>query len=1154
MLNLTFSNRTEGLLKALAKDIAHFRARSAGGAWVPVHLVLPNPAVKQFLFRSLAKVGVLAHTKDSYLEGFWRRFLPSGRDSVRLLDRGTLQGLLLALLQDSGTLGDPELRPVAAYLAGPARELKAFQLAGELARVFEAYLLGRPEWAPAWEANRAIAPKAPAELEGWQRHLWRKLRQHLRDSGETWLTLPELITDARFQRLPFPAEVFIFGLGHVARTHLEAFRRLGEARAVHLYALSPSAEAWEDFKEEWQATLPTDTDPGPDEADPFQLESRGALALRRWGRPVREHVRLLSEVSDWQATWEAESPEGTTLLAALQRDLLQATEEQSHLRGLPPDKSITVHACASIRREAEAMANLIWDRILEGQGAVRFSDIAVLLPESLKADYLEPLRLAFASTREIPWALADEGPALLQEWAEATQLLLRLGLGDLNRAEVLRVMAHPALRRAWSALPLERLAELCERCAIIARLDRAETEGTSLEGGLWTWERGLQRAALGRFAGEAGRLPEGDGTLPGAPLSLEEADLLHLVTALLRDARHLRALKAAPSEWVAALTQVLRAYLAPDPAALEEGAVQALDALLQAVGRLEQFEPEGLPAPTLGLREVSAFLEEALQRLLAETLSGLGGGVVVASHASVRGIPFDTILMMGMGEGVFPGRDATSPLDLRSHRRHPGDLSRSDQDRTLFLESLLSARKRLVFSYVHRDPITEAEREPSALLLDLRDALEPALGAEGWGALQVQHPIHRHDLAGFPELGGDGKLKPNHHPAARTEAEALWLGQSLRAAANRTALPLDLRAWGLGAGAFRALAPRVQDGGPLGETAPEARPELRLRVADLRKWLEDPLQGGALIRLGLRGESDEDPALVEEEPFETPFLVKRALKRNVFWRTVGAPDVHQALEEALWAAREAGLAPVGPLRDGDAGAVKQVVDAWRKMAPDLTGAHCVRFGPERRGLASPLPVTPEEAVRLEVEVAGQPITVLLEGMTEPLLDGETLLLSEYDPPKEGKPPETKDRRELLRPWLDQLLLAASGLKEDAHAVRVLGVKKSSGAWRVRLPALDRDAARAQLRAWLEAALADRRWHSLPLEGVLECLEPGEEPSPDALEEWLETTSEKQTPSFSALYGPLPRAAYDGPDPDWVTIARTRLGAYLDWSRTWEEVR
>ena len=241
MIQLAFSHRSETLLATMAADIARYRGEQ--GPWAPLHLVVPNPCVKQAVLEGLAKgLRVVTHQTTYYLEGFWRRNLPITDPPIQLLDRAMLQGLLLSLLQDRALLEEPDLLPLQHYLAGDPRDLKALQLATEVAGVFEAYLLGRPDWAPAWERNpgKPAAENAPPALEAWQRRLWCELRARLKAAPgqRRVLTFPEYLKDPAFDLAPFPEDVFIYGLGPMARAQHETmacdlFMVLGSSLVVY---------------------------------------------------------------------------------------------------------------------------------------------------------------------------------------------------------------------------------------------------------------------------------------------------------------------------------------------------------------------------------------------------------------------------------------------------------------------------------------------------------------------------------------------------------------------------------------------------------------------------------------------------------------------------------------------------------------------------------------------------------------------------------------------------------------------------------------------------------------------------------------------------------------------------------------------------------
>ena len=74
--------------------------------------------------------------------------------------------------------------------------------------------------------------------------------------------------------------------------------------------------------------------------------------------------------------------------------------------------------------------------------------------------------------------------------------------------------------------------------------------------------------------------------------------------------------------------------------------------------------------------------------------------------------------------GSSPALTARLEFDLMRRAWRPGDPRKGDEDRYLFLETLLCARRRLYLSYVGRDLRGNAERQPSVLLRELLDAID----------------------------------------------------------------------------------------------------------------------------------------------------------------------------------------------------------------------------------------------------------------------------------------------------------------------------------------------------------------------------------------------------------------------------------------------
>ncbi len=72
----------------------------------------------------------------------------------------------------------------------------------------------------------------------------------------------------------------------------------------------------------------------------------------------------------------------------------------------------------------------------------------------------------------------------------------------------------------------------------------------------------------------------------------------------------------------------------------------------------------------------------------------LAGAVNIATLMPMRAIPFRHVCLLGMNDGDYPRTQRPLDIDLMGHDYRPGDRSRREDDRYLFLEALLSARER----------------------------------------------------------------------------------------------------------------------------------------------------------------------------------------------------------------------------------------------------------------------------------------------------------------------------------------------------------------------------------------------------------------------------------------------------------------------------
>lgn len=1134
MLSLTYSNRTEHLLDELAEALRQERA--AFGLWEPIQLVVPHPNVKRYLLDGLGRsLGILANVKVDYLDGLWRKPLERMEPPIRLWNRHALQGAILSVLSATDALEAPDLAPLKRYLAGDGADLKLMQLAERAAGLLEDYSLTRPAWAAAWAAGRSVSG-APADLEAWQRGLWNRLVAATRTGPERWTTLAGLLQDRRFEQVPLPPRIHVFGLSYAAEVYHRAFEAAARRVDVHLYTLNPCQEFWDDLPTEREARREAQRLGAHPEAaegeDPYALAAAAdPLLLRRWGRPGRENVRLLNEISacDFQSAFP--EPDRSTLLRRMQ----DALQHRIPCDPGEPDASLRILACPNPAREAEVVASEIW-QLMEAAPPgrpLRFSDIAVIVPPdgSLRTAYLDHLRTAFDATGRIPLVVVDDPAPALAALLDGAELLLELPLGHGSRRELLRALTHPAVAARFPDLEPEAWAPWAEAAGIIRGLGPEDLAGEAfVEPGFFHWEQGLERLALStflpadqRWSGEGFERPSvqaGDAAATAA--------FVHQAATLVRRLRALRRLRATPATWAERLSDFLLGYLGGDEAS--DAAARAR--LAQALQRLAALVPAGLTPPFLNVRQACELATQALAGIRGEAGGRPHQGVVVGSYAPMRALPFRAVFLMGLGEGQFPSPEERQPLDLRNAQRKAGDVGPAERDRYLFLEMALGARESLRLSYPTEDPVSREARLPSSLVLDLVQSVAPLTLDQ----LQEVHPRYRFDAAYFP-VSGTPALRSLAAPAPR-EAQARAAGEALAGA-----LPeLGSRPWPGLPEPVRASLDTLLEPCP----APPARalPEaLTLHLAHLRAWLECPVQGMARIRLQLRDE-EEDPANLEEEVLGTPSLHRALLRREAFLRTVrGHQDLEAAYHEARQALLRAGQAAPGLFGraevEEDLALLAQQVKALRGAAVRL-----VRFGPslslreEADGVHPPL--------ELSVPVQGTALPVRLVGALQPQAEGQSLFLLGRAgvKPKGGLSEGFRSR--LLRAYLDHHLLAARSDTDLAHGALGLAGRdaegKRPGAFRgtVSFAPLGPAAAQARLTAWLTELLETRTPGLLPIEAILK----GEHTSPEALRAWiLEAAGDDRT--FAAFKtGPLRNAERLELDPDPAATAERRLGDFL----------
>jgi exodeoxyribonuclease V gamma subunit len=747
MFTVHHSNR----LEVLADQLAALVRQPTNSLFVPETIIVQSLGMARWLsFRLADHLGVCAHVRFPFPAAFiwdmFHRVLPHVPETSPFAP-DVLTWHLMALL---GSLEEsPRFASLSAYCEG-GDDVKRYALASRIATVYDQYLVYRPDWIRAWETGTE---------DHWQAELWRRViagnGAHRLHVHEQFLRALETETWARAK---LPGRVSLIGIPAMPPMYLDLFAPLAESIDLHLFLLNPCQEYWGDIVADRDLGRQTPAD------DPEALHfETGNPLLASMGKLGRDFIDLVHDYPHHLVEQYAD-PGEDSLLHCLQSDVL-------HLRnpGAPPcpatplrpnDHSVQVHVCHSRMREIE----VLYDQLLglfETDPELQPSDVVVMAPEiDAYAPLIEAVFGAGEGIRRVPFSIADRGLRAESPVVNAFFALLDLPSSRYDVNRVLALLEVPAIQRrfALTSVDLALVRRWLQATGVRWGIDHDSRAALGLPAiREHTWRAGLDRLLAG-YALRGGHSRLFQEILPYDAVEGVEAQVvgrLHTfteavfgLTTVLRDRRPVRA-------WIPTLMTLLEGFFAPDET--DELDIQAIRQALSQIG--EDAAQAGFDEP-VSLEVLMSSLR-GLVEMPRWPGRFLTGGITFCALVPMRSIPFEVVCLIGMHDEAFPRTPRALSFDLMAQAFRRGDRSRRHDDRYLFLEALLSARRYFYVSYVGRHIRENSIIPPSVLVSELLDTVDRGfyLAEQPTGDVR-KHVVIEHPLQPFSRryFTGDPKL------------------------------------------------------------------------------------------------------------------------------------------------------------------------------------------------------------------------------------------------------------------------------------------------------------------------------------------------------------------------------------------------------------
>jgi Exonuclease V gamma subunit len=765
-----YSNRTEILYEDLKERL--FASTSPLAKRI---VMVPSPAMKSWITLQLANdpdIGISAGIDIGLVEPSMRKIIQavSLADTIRQSYEPSEMELALAL---EGAILDVcknphkatiEWQPLIHYLGTDAIKSKKLPkkitkritaLASALAKVFIDYGI--------YGAN-VIAEWGDDTHKGWQPLLWQKMESLFASWNYPAHKLAS--TSIKDDLFPEQLQIHLFGLSYFPPLYTRFLQRIAERVPVTYYLLSPCQKFWGDIlstkeslrlKSFWQQKNTTLS--SQETLDLLIRDNNPLLAnLGRLGREMAnrmedccpqttENYSLPQTILNYPQYEELASDDliltktdhPLTLLEAIQSDmaLLRNPESGDPIPFTAYDGSIQVHAAPKKMREVEAIHDAllsIIDKHSNDSHPITPGDILVMAPDV--SSYLPFIRSVFkANSEALDVQLMEPQSATRHEVVRAFLHLLAMANGRWEASAFIQLLEFPSFRNKLN-LDLEDVntiqdwikdAKIHWGTDNIHRTELMQRDYSSdslhEESSTGTWEDGFSRLLENLVF-------KPENTRNNIDFSQAEllGSILHIIRSLKEDFKPLtNGSKLSLEDWSSYLSCLLEAYFSPyDP----EGSSDGYKILQEHITSFSKASNR-LKDATFAFNTIQRHLEELLQKESSSYKEANLNAVRFSSLLPMRTVPAKIVVLMGMGDGEFPRQGQPKTWNLLSNNPaadyYPNTV---DFDRYLFLESLLSARKYLLFSYVSQEPGNTKELGTSLLVKEVLNYLDAAYSVD----------------------------------------------------------------------------------------------------------------------------------------------------------------------------------------------------------------------------------------------------------------------------------------------------------------------------------------------------------------------------------------------------------------------------------------
>jgi len=731
---LSLKNRIGGSIKGQVKNMDPFK---------PVYIVTQTEGMNVWLKTKLAEqldiTANIIFLNPNELINRINKII--GGTTIETLPKESVSWIIYELLAADDFLNKYGNEPVVGYYKigndpqNKFDDAKRYALANQLSDLFDQYQIYRHEKVQDWNDKKNVDPC-------FQEYLWLALKEKLGDKlQDKTIARKNIIyhlekgdkSKSDLIKNEF-IELHFFGLSIFTPYHFEIFENLSIIQEFNLnfYLLNPSPEEY------WYEDKPEKTINQWALKYPNKAITQGNDILTNWGKVIQDTFYLFfkneENINNYNGELILVSAE--KLLGKLQNDILSNNIEKTAIFREEDlnDKSLQIHSSYNRAREVEALYNAILN-IVENDNTITGKDIVVTCDIDEYASYISAV--FDTAPKKFKYTIADSIYLQGDSPLKAFESLLNLSESNFNAETLLQLLDFSCIKKKFGIQNTELVALIVEKALFRFGIDGMSEDDSYL----FSLSNSIRKIILGislKIEGTYDELYpldiiEGFDSEEALKFCVFAESLVELIKKRGDSIKTLQ-------QWTTYVDEMTQNFLFVDNEE-DEKELRHQSMIVRQLGNFylvsdSQYCNEKISWNIF----VNSFLDVLGKD--RRTKRYVSNGITFCSHIPMRSLPYKVVCMLGLDFDKFPRKDRKLSFSLIDGTKR-GDRSVRQNDKHLFLESLLSAKEYFYLSYIGNSSKDNTNIPPSVLVEELISYIaDRSENNDTAKKLITRHPLH----------------------------------------------------------------------------------------------------------------------------------------------------------------------------------------------------------------------------------------------------------------------------------------------------------------------------------------------------------------------------------------------------------------------------